>query len=285
MLARNVARVHSSDNKEDSAVNYGFAKRFRGLFTKAHKMIKYIFLGIVQGLTEFLPVSSSGHLAILENIFGFQGQELIITVFLHLATTLALVVFFMKDIIKALRDLRLIMLIIVVTLITGVIGILGKDFFEKLFSSPKAIAVSFFATGIILIYAGRLRFPQRSMEKIKFIDAVILGITQAVAIIPGISRSGITISTLLLRKLDYESAFRFSFLVAIPVIVGAALLELKDFQAISLDRGNLAVGFMVSFIVGLISLFILRRIMKAGKFHYFGYYCIVIAVITLIFIK
>ncbi|MDD5043958.1 MAG: undecaprenyl-diphosphate phosphatase [Candidatus Omnitrophica bacterium] len=248
-------------------------------------MIKYLFLGIVQGVTEFLPVSSSGHLVILERLFGLQGQEVAITVFLHLATVLALVVFFFKDILKVLRDLRLMLLIITVVLITGSIGIAGKGFFEKLFSSPKAVAISFFATGVILLYAGRLRFPQRTMEKIKFSDAVILGITQAIAIIPGVSRSGITISTLLSRKLDYASAFRFSFLAAIPVMIGAALVELKGLEAMAPDKGDLTAGFLASFLAGLIALFILRRIMRAGKFYLFGYYCIAIAVITLIFVK
>ncbi|MCM8770256.1 MAG: undecaprenyl-diphosphate phosphatase [Candidatus Omnitrophica bacterium] len=248
-------------------------------------MLKCIILGLVQGLTEFLPISSSGHLVILGNIFGLQGSELFITVFLHLATALALVVFFIKDIFRAMRDIRLLMLILTVTLITGLIAISAKDFFESFFSNPKSVAVFLFITGVILISTMAMRAGKRDIKKLKFMDALILGVTQGLAIIPGISRSGTTLSLLLFRNLDYEAAFKFSFLAAIPAIVGAAILEFKNFPAIKINKIDLSVAFMISFVTGLFSLFILKKIMIKRKFYLFGYYCIAIAVITFIFLK
>ncbi|MCM8780255.1 MAG: undecaprenyl-diphosphate phosphatase [Candidatus Omnitrophica bacterium] len=245
-------------------------------------MIKYILLGIVQGLTEFLPVSSSGHLVILQNIMGLRGKELATITFLHLATALALVIFFAKDIIKALRDLRLIIFIIIVTFITGVIAITGKDFFEQLFSSVKVVSVSIIVTGIILIFASWLKQDDKQAGAK---DAVILGFVQGLAIIPGISRSGTTITTLLFRGLSRQNAFRLSFLAAIPVIIAASLLELKDLTSLEADKINLSAGFIASFISGLFALFFLQRVVKAGKLNYFGFYCLLVGIISLVFLK
>jgi len=245
-------------------------------------MIKYILLGIVQGLTEFFPVSSSGHLVILQNIMGLKGQEIVITVILHLATVLALVIFFTKDIIRAMRDLRLIIFILIVTVITGVIGIAGKDFFKHLFSSVKIVSAALVVTGIILIFTKKERVNNKEAGAK---DAVVLGITQGLAIIPGISRSGITISTLLFRGLSRENAFRLSFLAAIPAILGASLLELKDIAALEADKINLGAGFIAAFIAGLFALFFLKRIVKMGKLHYFGFYCITAGIIALLLLK
>jgi len=247
-------------------------------------MIKYIILGIVQGFTEFLPVSSSGHLVIAQRILGMSGEELAISVVLHLGTLLALSIFFFKDIVRLLGDLKTLALIIIVTLITGIIGIAGKDFFESLFSSPKLIAVAFAITGSILLFTRKFTAAKR--EEVNFKDALILGFTQALAIIPGISRSGATISTLLFRRIEWQTCFRFSFLVSLPVILGAALLETRKIDfLIQHDFANLALGFVFSLLCGLVALRILKRVMQQAKFYYFGYYCLLLAVFTLIFIK
>ena len=247
-------------------------------------MLKYIILGIIQGITEFLPVSSSGHLVIIQKFIGVTEQAVVISVVLHLGTSLALVIFFFKDILNLLRNMRLLSYIIIVTLVTGIIGISGKGFFEKLFNSPRLVAVALIFTGIILILTRKFMEKKRSALNIK--DALILGLTQGFAIIPGISRSGITISTLLFRGLDREMSFRFAFLVAIPAVFGAAILEAKDISlACNLDAGNLIIGFIVSLLTGILSLRILKIVLGKAKLHYFGYYCIIIAVITLLFVK
>lgn len=247
-------------------------------------MIKYIILGIVQGMTEFLPVSSSGHLVILEKILGVTADQLAISVVLHLGTAFALVVFFFKDLGRVLRDFRLLSLLFITTVITVIIGIAGKDFFENLFASTTPVALALIVTGIMLI--STKRFMTGTRNDLNFKDASILGLTQSIAIIPGISRSGTTVSTLLFRGLDREKSFYFAFLAAIPVIFGAALFEMKKIDyALKAEPVALAVGFLASFFTGLFSLWILKLVIRKAKLHYFGYYCIAVAVITLLFLR
>ena len=247
-------------------------------------MLKYIFLGLVQGLTEFLPVSSSGHLVILQKILGLGGEELATTIILHLGTALALVIFFFKDILGLFKDKKLLGMVALVTVITGSIGLLGGEFFENLFSSVRLVAVSLMVTGIILIFTRKIQHHYRKNPLPA--DALILGVTQGIAIIPGISRSGITIATLLFRGLDRETSFKFSFLAAIPVIFAAFLLELKNIHlALNADFAFLVVGFVSSFLSGLLALHILKLILQKAKLHYFGYYCIIVACLTLLFVR
>lgn len=247
-------------------------------------MIKYVLLGIVQGITEFLPVSSSGHLVILQRILGITHDQLAISVVLHLGTGFALVIFFFRDLGRILRDLRLLWLLSVTTAITVIIGLLGKDFFENLFTSVAYVAFALLVTGAMLIFTRRFMAGKRN--NLDFKDAAILGVTQSIAIIPGISRSGITISTLLFRGIDREKSFYFAFLAAIPVIFGAAIFELRKVGfALRAAPRDLAIGFLASFFTGLLSLWILKSVMRRAKLHYFGYYCIAAAIITFLFIK
>ena len=163
------------------------------------------------------------------------------------------------------------------------IGITGKDFFEGLFGSPKLVALALIFTGIILILTKK--FMDAKSEVLDIKDALILGLAQGFAIIPGISRSGITISTLLFRKVERKTSFRFSFLASIPAILGAAILKAKDIGLLpSADLKNFIWGFFFSFITGIFSLWLLKGIIEKAKLYYFGYYCIFIAVITLLFI-
>lgn len=247
-------------------------------------MFKYVILGIIQGLTEFLPVSSSAHLVIMQKLLGISGSGVVISIMLHLGTLLSLIIFFFRDILKLLRNIKLVSLIIIVTAITGIMGVSGRDFFEGLFSSTRAVAIALLFTGIILILTRKFTAAKRNSLNVK--DAIILGFTQGIAIIPGISRSGITISTLLFRKLDKETSFRFSFLISIPLILGATLLESKNISLTHvLDIKNLIIGFIFSLLTGIFSLWILKRILNKAKLYYFGYYCIFIAIFTLLFIK
>lgn len=247
-------------------------------------MLNYIILGIIQGLTEFFPVSSSAHLVIAEKLMGLSEHVLGLTVVLHLGTALSLIIFFFKDILRLLNKLNTVLLILVVTVITGIIGIAGKDFFEGIFSSVRLVAAALFVTGGILI--ATKKFMGQHRQNLNFKDAIILGFTQAIAIIPGISRSGITVSTLLFRKIERRIAFEFSFLASIPVILGAAILESKEISAcLAINPLYIAAGFIFSFLSGLFSLWALKRIIQNAKLHYFGYYCIAMAVITLVFVK
>lgn len=247
-------------------------------------MFRYIFLGIVQGFTEFFPVSSSGHLVVLQKVLGMDKDMLALSVVLHFGTALAVVIFFSKDILAALRSVRLSFFIVIVTVITGIIGVSGKHLFEGLFGSARGVAIAWLVTAAVLLLTGKFTGAQRKIIGIR--DALVLGITQGLAIAPGVSRSGITISTLLFRGIDREVAFSFSFLASIPAILGAGLLEAKDIDlALSSNFKNFALGFVFSFLAGLVALWLLRRIVNKARLHYFAYYCIIVAIITLVFIK
>jgi undecaprenyl-diphosphatase len=247
-------------------------------------MIKYIFLGVIQGLTEFLPISSSGHLVLAQHLLGITENQLAIAVILHLGTGMALIIFFFQDLLRLLKNFRLLMLLSVTTVITGVVGFLGKDLFESLFSSPRLVAVALGITGIMLLLTRKFMDGERNNLTLK--DAVILGCSQSLAIIPGISRSGATISTLLWRKIDKYLSFRLSFLVALPVIFGAAILEARHINFASPGEGkNLMAGFIASFLVGMLALNILKISLQKARLHYFGYYCICISLLSWIFLK
>ncbi len=247
-------------------------------------MFEHAVLGFIQGLTEFLPVSSSGHLVLAQHLFGMNEARIETEIILHLATLLSVVAFLWKDILALRKDLRSLGLILTVSVITGAIGILGNDFFEKIFDSVRFVALGWLFTGALLISTRFFGSGSRKWPALP--DAVVLGLTQAVAIIPGVSRSGMTISTLLFRKLHPEAAFRFSFLVSIPVILGAALLKAKDIGfVVNGDPAVLACGFIVSFFTGIVALWILKRVLLKAAFHWFGYYCIVISLATLLFVR
>lgn len=247
-------------------------------------MIKYVLLGIVQGITEFIPVSSSGHLVILQKILGISAEGIIISLVLHLGTALALIIFFFKDILLLLRNIRMMLLILLVSLLTFIIAFSGKDFFEVLFSSPRFVAEALIVTGIVLI--ATKKFMQGRRNNITAKDALILGIVQGLAVIPGISRSGVTISALLFRKIDKETSFRFSFLASIPAVLGAVILKAKDIGAAArTDFNHLIIGFIFSFFFGILSLRILKILVEKAKLYYFGYYCIAVAALTLLFLR
>ncbi len=248
------------------------------------EIIKYIIFGVVQGLTEFLPVSSSAHLVFAEKILGPVSNDVAFFVVLHLGTVLALLVFFYKDIIALFKNFKLIGLILTATFITAVIGLLGKDYFESLFSSVRATAWQLALSGIILIVANAFVYGKRQV--INLWDSVLFGLSQAIAIIPGISRSGTTISVLLLRGIDRDKAFNFSFLASIPAILGAAVLEIKDVNlGLKVNTFNFIVGFIFSFIAGLISLYLVKSAVKKAKLHIFGYYCIIVSLAVIIFVR
>lgn len=247
-------------------------------------MLDYIILGIVQGLTEFFPVSSSAHLVIVQHILGMKGEELVISVVLHLGTVISLLLFFFKDILAMLRSVKSIMLILIVTLITGIIAVVGKDLLETLFASTGLVALTLVITGIILILTKGFMLSER--KDMNFKDAFILGLFQAIAIIPGISRSGITISTLLFRKINRETAFKFSFLASIPAVLGAVILEAKDITAAcKFNFANLSAGFIISVLTGLFALAVLKLVLRKARLYYFGYYCIAVAILTMLFVK
>jgi undecaprenyl-diphosphatase len=245
----------------------------------------YIILGIIQGLTEFLPVSSSGHLVLFSWISGIEREQILpITIACHVGTLFAIFCFFAQDIFKMFKDLVLISLIFIVTVITGVFVLINKSFLEQLFQKPTFVCVALFATAILLILTRRFAKGRRNMFALNIKDAFWLGICQGLAVIPGISRSGITIFSLLARRVQPEVAFRFSFIAGIPAIIGSFILEAEKIGfAYCNNPINFWLVFGASFISGLLGLFILKRVVKGLKLHYFGYYLVVIATLGFMF--
>lgn len=211
---------------------------------------------------------------------------------LHLGTLLAVVVYFRTDIWKIAQGLgailkrshknppqvKLFLLIILATIPTGLIGILFKDWFESLFSKPKAVGGMLLITGLVLWLTRWTKKEGRLLEQMRWIDAIFIGIAQGLAIIPGISRSGATISTGLFCGLDRELSARFSFLLSIPAILGATLLEFKKIDS-GQDFWTILVGTAIAFWVGIFSLKFLMRIIKFGEISKFSYYCAGIGVL------
>ncbi len=241
-----------------------------------------LLLGVVQGLTEFLPVSSSGHLAIFQGFFGPRWLgDVLFNVSVHVGTTLAVVVFFLREILALLRGINpmnrdrhqthIIACIVITTAITGLIGILFREQLEALFSLPRIAAAMLLVTGALTFATDRLGHNPRPYGSLRLTDAAVMGLFQGLAIIPGISRSGSTIFAGVACGLDRTWAASYSFIAAIPAIMGAAALEwsgaTQPFSAVHL------IGALTSFIVGLISLKFLVWTLKRHNFFIFSVYC------------
>ena len=247
------------------------------------ELIQAIILSIVQGITEWLPISSSGHLAIFQNIFRFQN--LAFDVFLHFASIFAVLVVFWKDIIKLLHlnkieNLKYIGLLLVGIIPAGIIGILFKHQIESFFSSLLYLGIFFIISGII-IYS--TRFSEIKRDKPNLLDSIFIGIFQALAILPGISRSGATISSGLFRGVSKAEAVKFSFFMAVPIILGAALVELKDISLSQISYVNLAISFVITLLVSIVTIKLLLKIIKGDKFYLFGIYNFLVGIALLIF--
>ena len=247
-------------------------------------MIKAIILGIVQGLTEFLPVSSSGHLAILEHLFGI-AEPVTLAVFLHFGTLVAIIVYFFKpitDLVKGVfkgnrESLSYFIKIIIGSVPIVIFGILFESWVARVFSNMTMIAILLGITGTIVLLTGVVPKGQKSVG---ILSAIFIGIGQMFAILPGISRSGMTISAGIFSGVEPERAFRFSFLLSIPAVLGANIFELKNISDVN-NVPQLLVGMVCSFITGLVALRILRRTVYK-RFYLFGPYCIIISIIMLL---
>lgn len=246
-------------------------------------MYEAIVLGIIQGLTEFIPVSSTAHLILVPWVFGWQGDvnSLSFDIALHGGTLLSLLVYFARDIHDMLfRKPRLLLLIMIATVPAGVAGVLFEDTVATTLRSPLIISLSLVVFGLYMLY-GEQRKGERLIKEINVKDAIIIGISQAIALIPGVSRSGITISTGLLRGMRREDSARFSFLLSLPVIGGATILEaikiIRNPSAI--DIGLTAIGFVFSAVSGFITISFLLWFFRRFSLRSFVYYRVVVAVI------
>ena len=258
------------------------------------EILHAILLGIIQGLTEFLPVSSSGHLEIMKTIIGNKqvaSQSLLMTVVLHFATALSTIVIFRNEIIdifkgvllkKSKEDSQFSIKIILSMIPATIIGLVFNDEMESLFNNQ----ISF--VGIMLILTGAILFladkAKTTNKKVSFFDAIIIGLSQAIAIIPGISRSGATISTAVLLGVDKEKAAKFSFLMVVPLIIGKILKDLLDGGDLFVQSSvlELSAGFFAAFITGIFACKWMIKIVKNSKLKYFSIYCFVVGLSAII---
>lgn len=253
-------------------------------------LLHSILLGAVQGLTEFLPVSSSGHLVIFQHILGVQEAPLTFDVMLHMGTLLAVFVAFWEDIVSILKRPfnRLTYLIVVGCIPAAVAGYLVAPLVEKAFESLLVVGLGLIFTGCALMLSekwARERILVKDIDNTSYKDAIWIGLLQAVAIVPGISRSGSTIAAGLFAGLERELAARFSFLLSIPVIIGAGIFELSDVTAKSLGANLIPylVGTGVAALFGYLAIIVVLRLVRNGRLSVFSYYCWALALATLIF--
>jgi undecaprenyl-diphosphatase len=251
-----------------------------------------ILLGIIQGLTEFLPISSSAHLVFAEQLLKLSANiRLSYSAFLHLGTTIALLIFFgkriiqiigslfVKDRIESRTNLLLILYIIIGSIPAGIIGLLFKDKIEITFANPTFPAIFLIFTGLLLFST---EFFQSKEKKLNLTLALIIGNAQAIALLPGISRSGATIATALLLGMSGFEAFEFSFLLSIPAVIGANLFTFKDLSNTSISGPSIILGVLIAAIIGLLALAWLKNLVLRRKLYYFGFYCIVVSILALI---
>ena len=254
--------------------------------------LQALVLGIIQGLTEYLPVSSSGHLAIGSALFGLGGEEnLTFAVAVHAATVLSTIVVLWKEILKLIQgvfkfkwndDTQYMAKIFISMIPVGIVGVFFKDYVEEIFGSGLLIVgIMLFITAALLIFSYYAK--PRQKENISFKDALIIGLSQACAIFPGLSRSGTTISTGLLLGIKKEKIAQFSFLMVIIPILGEAVLDLLKGgfspEASGISTTALIVGFLAAFVSGTIACKWMLNIVKKGKLVYFAYYCIAVGII------
>jgi undecaprenyl-diphosphatase len=256
------------------------------------EVFKAVVLGIVQGLTEFLPVSSTAHLILIPWFFGWGGEvnSLIFDVALHGGTLVALIICFYKDWIDMITGHRkLLYLIIIASIPAGIAGILLSRFAEHSLRNPLVIAASLIIVGFIMLIAERYSRATKDLRNggITLNDAIIIGVAQAVAFIPGVSRSGITITAGLFRELKRVSAARFSFLLSTPVILGATLLEGRKLMKTPalLSPDILAAGFISAFVSGLAAILFLLRFLNRHPLNVFVYYRFILAAVILIALR
>ncbi len=255
-----------------------------------------VILGILQGLAEFLPVSSSGHLVLCQEYLGLKEPQLLLDLLLHLGTLLAVCVYFYSDLkdmvretVSFFRDMyngrvhfsdihtrphaELAIMVLVGTVPTGIIGLTFRSYLEKLFSDPVMVGYALITTGFILLISRFLPGDENRTGHVMILPALLIGTAQGIALIPGISRSGITIVCGMLCGLKRELAARFSFLLAIPAILGAVVLQLHSETPVSGECFSLFAGFVTSAIVGLFALKILMGIVNRGRLYLFSPYC------------
>ena len=267
-----------------------------------------VVLGLVQGLAEFLPISSSGHLALLQQFFGIEEDNvLLFAVLIHVGTLISVFIVYWKDIwellvelVLTIKDLftgkglrlderpvrKLGVMIIVATIPTGIMGVLFNDFFNSLYNSVVPIGVGLIITGFLLVIAERMGDSNRGIKQMNYRNALFIGFVQGVAICPGISRSGSTLFGSLICNLDRKFAVKFVFLISIPSILGSAVMEAPAAIKAGMDMSQLGpvlVGMAVAAVSGLIAIKSMIKIVSSKKLSYFSYYVWIVGLAVVLY--
>jgi undecaprenyl-diphosphatase len=250
--------------------------------------------GLIQGLTEFLPISSSGHLVIIPALltrlgFDVAQPELAVSAFLHLGTLLAVIVYFRADVLRMARSRtdtegRRLLLLVAIGTVPAVIGLFVEDYIEVFQETVTNVGWALIGTGVILSVGHRMRHGTRALSEGSPLDALTVGIAQAFALIPGISRSGTTISAGNTRRFAPAESARFAFLLGIPAIAGAGILELPELIDGGSPPGPLLVGFLVAAVSGYAAIALLLRVIARTGLAPFAIYCLVVGLMTVLFL-
>lgn len=263
------------------------------------------FMGLLQGVTEFLPVSSSGHLSLFQNFFNGTAPDALFNVLLHFATLLAVFVYYWRDIVDMIAEFfrgvaalvsrkggnepapparRLVLMVILATL-PLVVVLPFKDKVEALGASTLFIGCALLVTGLLLFASDRLKPGRKNERTMTVVDALLIGCAQALAVVPGLSRSGTTISAGTARGLDRTFAVRFSFLMSLPAVLGATLLEVIDAAKAGVDAALIPqyiLGMAVAAVCGYFAIRLVNLLAKKGRFGAFAYYCWAVGLVTII---
>ncbi|MDR2167295.1 MAG: undecaprenyl-diphosphate phosphatase [Clostridiales bacterium] len=248
-------------------------------------LLEAIILGIIQGLSEFLPISSSGHLALGHLLFGLEEEGLFFTVVIHIGTLIPVVAVFWQDVWVLIKRpfQKMTYLLGVASLPIAVVGLFLRDVVGAAFVSLWALAAGFVVTGVVLLISDKLRKTTKTSEEITYFDALFIGAAQAVAIFPGISRSGSTIAAALARGISREAAVKFAFLMSIPAILGALLIQIidlvRDYSVAMQDINflNLGAGMVAAMVSGYFAIKFMLAAVKKAKLRYFAYYVLLLA--------
>lgn len=264
-------------------------------------LLRALILGILQGATEFLPISSSGHLVLVPWWLDWEKPPLMFDVVVHLGTMVAVLTYFWRDWLtlaragvaalrtRTLQDphARLLLLILLGTIPAALAGMLLEDEFEAVFAEPRAAATFLLVTAALLVFSERRAVSDRSLDELRPADALVIGTAQALAILPGVSRSGSTIAAGLVRGLPRPSAARFSFLLGTPIILGAGAKQVLDAltgaEPVANDMlGALVIGFIAAATVGLLSIWVLLRLVQRWRLYGFAAYCATFGALSLL---
>lgn len=258
-------------------------------------LIETLILAIIQGVTEWLPISSSGHLVVVQGYFLQEQPPLIFDVALHVGTLCVVLAVFWKEVVSVLKALvrldfkseegKLGVFIAVGSIPTALIGFFFHDLLESFFYNILVVGVALVVNGVFLFFSER----RGDGRRVDYFDSLLIGVAQGTAIIPGISRSGLTIATALLRKVEKKTAFAFSFLLSVPAVIGAAILESArawashELAISGVDTATMLFGVVVSMIIGYISLNLLQKIVISERLHLFGYYCWLVGIVIILY--